>query len=91
MSEIPYNVNEGIPEKGLPKMGQNKLLFCASISFSAEELRRLTMAEGKVDKDSTGEVLDKVQFRDNLIGKVIKDNEHDRTAAIKLLLVGWFS
>ncbi|XP_070016236.1 uncharacterized protein LOC107827161 isoform X1 [Nicotiana tabacum] len=58
-SEIPYNVNEGIPEKGLPKMGQNKLLFCASISFSAEELRRLTMAEGKVDKDSTGEVLDK--------------------------------
>ncbi|XP_009760982.1 receptor-like cytosolic serine/threonine-protein kinase RBK2 isoform X1 [Nicotiana tabacum] len=77
--EIPCNVSEGIPEKGLPKMGQNKLLFCASISISAEELRCLTMAEGKVDKDSTGEVLDKVQFRDDLSGKVIKDNEYEES------------
>ena len=63
----------------------------AASHYGRRKSRRLTMAEGKVDKDSTGEVLDKVQLRDDLTGKVIKDNDHDRIAAIKLLLVGWFS
>ncbi|KAK4370503.1 hypothetical protein RND71_009978 [Anisodus tanguticus] len=76
--EIPSNVGEGISDKGLSKMGQNKLLFCASISLSAEELRCLTMGEGKIEKDSTEELfLDKVQSGDDVSEKSIGDASED--------------
>ncbi|KAM3308812.1 receptor-like cytosolic serine/threonine-protein kinase RBK2 [Capsicum chacoense] len=76
--ENPSNVGEGISEKGIPKMaGHSKLLFCASISISAEELRCLTMAEGKIEKDSTEESLDKVQSQDEVSEESTRDASED--------------
>uniref|UniRef100_M1D195 non-specific serine/threonine protein kinase n=2 Tax=Solanum tuberosum TaxID=4113 RepID=M1D195_SOLTU len=71
------NPSNGITGKGLSKVGQNTLLFCASISISAEELRCLTVGEGKIEKDSTEEPLDKVQSRDDVAEESIRDASED--------------